>query len=347
MPSANVQAVAGNFAASAPMTQEDLPRWKLGWDRGHAEVFATGAALHNLVFTLDDGSFCQPLAEAPWVDDAALATGGAIPDHLKLLGGEWPCVPFGTTAVDPHHHGYGSDNAWHVTSRSEGAIDLAIDYPEDHPITRLERRVAGVPGETVINLDLTVIARADCVLPVGLHPIFRLPDAGKRMHLAASGFSRGHAFPQVFEPGVSRLAVGARFAALDAVPLAGGGSADLSSPPADLREEIVLLESTNGGVHISYPDDGYAAHLEWSGEHFPSLVLWLSDRGRSALPWSNRFRGIGIEPVAAFFDNTALAAYAPEGVALGRRFSAGQRWTTRYRISASRLDAGQTEGMAQ
>ncbi len=345
MSSAKMQAFAADSAASAPALERRPRRWQLAWDRGHAEIFATGAALHNLVFAFDDGSSCRPLAEAPWIGDATLAKDDRVSAHLKLLGGEWPCVPLGTTTVDPHHHGYGTDNAWHVTGEGMGAIELAVDYPQDHPVARLERRISGVRGETAIDLELTVVARKGCMLPVGLHPIFRLPEAGKRMRLAA-GFARGHTFPGVFEPGVSRFAAGTEFAALDAVPLATGGSADLSGPPAELREEIVFLEGIDGGVALSYPDDGYTVRLEWNSADFPSLVLWLSDRGRSAAPWSNRFRGIGIEPVAAFFDNTDLAAWAPAGVALGRQFFAGERWTTNYRISASRLDAGQTEGTA-
>jgi galactose mutarotase-like enzyme len=333
---------AASFAA-----REGIARWHIGWNRGHAEIFPTGAALHNLVFTFEDGSLCRPLAEAPWIDEAAVAANEGVPAHLALLGGEWPCVPFGTTTADACHHGFGTDNAWHLTRQSEGAAEFAIDYPEDHPIARLERRVAGVEGSTAIDLALTVAVRKDCFLPVGLHPIFRLPDRGQRMRLAVDGFCRGHTFPRIFEPGVSRLAVGAQFASIDAVPLAEGGSADLSRPPANLHEEIVLLEGVNGGITLEYPDDGYAVRLVWDDSDFSSLVVWLSDCGRSSAPWSNRFRGIGIEPVAAFFDDDSLAAHAPFGYVLGRAFSAGQRWTTRYRISALRLDKEQVEGKAK
>ncbi|GLS31288.1 hypothetical protein SAMN04488498_11869 [Mesorhizobium albiziae] len=343
MPSPGVQAVAAEVRAGAKRD----PRWRLGWDRGHAEIFATGAALHNLVFTFDDGSSFRPLAEAPWIDAPELTTQDHIPNHLKSLGGEWPCVPFGSTDIDPDHHGFGADNPWHVTAEAAGAIELAIDYPQDHPVARLERRIRGVAGRTAVDLELTVVTREDCLLPVGLHPIFRLPDAGKRMHFSVDGFSRGHTFPGVFEPHVSRLAAGREFGSLDAVPLAGGGSADLSQPPSDLREEIVLIESANGGMALGYPDDGFAVRLEWNRRDFPALVMWLSDRGRSTPPWSNRFRGVGIEPVNGFFDGTALAGHAPAGLALGKRFSAGERWTTHYRISASRIDAGQSQGKAR
>ncbi len=343
MLSPGAQAVAAEVRAGARRDR----RWRFAWDRGHAEIFATGAALHDLVFAFDDGFSFRPLAEAPWIDAPELATQDRIPNHLKSLGGEWPCVPFGSTDVDRHHHGHGADNAWHVTSEAADTIELAIDYPQGHPVARLERRIRGIAGRTAIDLELTVVTRKDCLLPVGLHPIFRLPDAGKRMRFSVDGFSRGHTFPGMFEPGVSRLAAGREFGSLDAVPLAGGGSADLSQPPADLREEIVLLEGANGGVSLGYPDEGFTVRLEWNRRDFPALVMWLSDRGRSAPPWSSLFQGIGIEPVNGFFDNTALAGHASAGLALGRRFRAGERWTTHYRISASRIDAGQTRENAR
>ena len=256
-------------------------------------------------------------------------------------------MPFGSTDVDRHHHGHGADNAWHVTSEAAGAIELAIDYPQGHPVARLERRIRGMAGRTAIDLELTVVTRKDCLLPVGLHPIFRLPDAGKRMRFSVTGSRAAIRFPACSSPACRALQRAGNSVRLDAVPLAGGGSADLSQPPADLREEIVLLEGANGGVSLGYPDEGFTVRLEWNRRDFPALVMWLSDRGRSTPPWSSLFQGIGIEPVNGFFDNTALAGHASAGLALGRRFRAGERWTTHYRISASRIDAGQTRENAR
>ncbi len=315
--------------------------WELAWDRGRADISAVGASLHNLVFTLDDGSSVQPLAEAPWRGDPSIAADPAIPAHLRLLGGEWPCVPFGTTETDPCHHGFGADNPWQVVERTSEMVMLGIDYPEGHPIARLERRITGVRDAASIELELSVLARRDCHLPVGHHPIFRLPQAGHRMHLDPGGFGAGHTFPRTFEKEVSRLAINGRFASLRGVPLAAGGTADLSRPPAGLREEILLLMDVAGDVRLSYPDDGHAVHFGWNASDLPSLVIWLSDCGRSSAPWRKRFRGIGIEPVAAFFDNTALLASAPRTCVSGVDFSVGKRWTTRYRISVASLPQDQ------
>lgn len=321
--------------------------WQISWDRGQAKVLAVGASVHDLVFRLDDGLTVEPLAEAPWIGDPSAMADAAIPAHLRQLGGEWPCVPFGTTAIDPQHHGFGTDNEWYVTERSEGVIALAIDYPQAHPISRLERRLTGVAGEAAIDIELTVQARADCALPVGLHPIFRLAGEGRRMRLDPGSFARGHTFPKIFEPGVSQAKTAAEFGSLDAVPLTGEGASSISLPPSGLREEIFQIADASGSVRLDYPDDGYQARLDWNIDDFPSLVIWLSDRGRTAFPWSGRFRGIGIEPVNGFFDDTGLAPHAPQNLSLGRRFRAGEKWSTQYRISASSLASRQHEGPAE
>jgi galactose mutarotase-like enzyme len=337
--SLDTQHTVGDILVGQPL------HWSFSWDRGQADIHATGAALRNLVLELDDGSTIRPLAEAPWIGDPAVATDKEIAAHLRQLGGEWPCVPFGTTIIDPHHHGYCTDNDWHVTSQGVGTISLAIDYPATHPIARLERRISGVPGTAAIDMELAVEVRRTCKLPLGLHPIFRLPDKG-RLQLDPGAFSRGLTFPKVFEPGVSRLKLGAEFRSLDTVPLARGGAADLSELPADLREEIIQLEAVAGSVGLFYPDGGHTVRLDWNPVDFPSLVLWLSDCGREAAPWSKRFRGIGVEPVNGYFDDASLSSHAPAGVSVGRRFTSGERWSTRYSISASRFDGGQDKGKA-
>lgn len=339
-----MSAISSKARANATQAASEGSCWPISWDRGQARVFAVGAALHDLVFRLDDGLTVAPLAEAPWIGEPSVMTDAAVPAHLRQLGGEWPCVPFGTTAIDPRHHGFGTDNSWHVAELSEGVIALAIDYPQVHPVKRLERRLAGVPGEPAIDIELMVEARADCVLPVGLHPIFRLAGEGRRLQLDPGPFARGRTFPKVFEPGVSQVKPAVEFSSLDAVLLAGGGTASVSHPPSGLREEIFQIADASGSVRLDYAEDGYQARLDWNTDDFPSLVIWLSDRGRSAFPWSNRFRGIGIEPVNGFFDDISLALHAPQNLSLGRRFAAGEKWSTQYRISASSLVSLQHEG---
>ncbi len=300
----------------------------LAWSHGRLEVWALGAAVHRLEFLPGGGAIVAPLAEAPWQDDSTMAAEAAIPAHLRQLGGEWPCVPFGRSAADPVAHGYGTDNRWRHLGTEGGRSTWEIVYPADRPVERLRREIVPVHGHAAVDFTLTVAARRDCLLPVGLHPILQLPETGRRMTVeGVHGF--GEVFPAVFEPGVSRLRPGARFAGTGALPLAEGGEIALDALAAQRTEEAFQLFGVDGDLRIACPDDGYAVRLEWDARDFPTCLFWLSAGGRSAKPWGGRFRGIGVEPLDARFEPQGDGA----AIGGGRRFRAGEVWTTRYRIS--------------
>jgi hypothetical protein len=145
----------------------------LVWDRGRAQIWPLSAAIHHLRLTLDDGREVAPLAEAPWHDDAETTGDASIPAHLRHLGGEWPCVPFGRTDTDPVVHGFGTDNMWRLVRAEAASAEWEIAYPASHPIERLNRTVTGVPGRAAVEFRLSVLPRRDCTLPVGLHPILK------------------------------------------------------------------------------------------------------------------------------------------------------------------------------
>jgi hypothetical protein len=301
----------------------------LVWSHGRGEIWPLGATLHRLELRMPDGRLVRPLAEAPWHDDPAITDDATIPAHLRHLGGEWPCVPFGRGPADPVAHGYGTDNAWRLLRGGRDESVWEIVYPADRPVERLRRDVMGVHGNAAVDFQLTVVARRDCTLPVGLHPILRLPEPGGRI-VVEGAHSHGETFPVVFEPGVSRLAKAARFTGADALPLAAGGTETLSELTGSATEEAFQLFGVDGQLRVVYPDDGYAVRLAWEPRDFPTCLFWLSAGGRTASPWGGRFRGLGVEPLDARFEPTGTAS----AIAGGRRFRAGEVWTTRYRISA-------------
>lgn len=306
------------------------PKRPLSWSHGSAEVWALSGAIHHLEFWLPDGSAVAPLAEAPWHDDDATTRDGAIPAHLRFLGGEWPCVPFGRTDADPVVHGFGTDNLWRFGEGGEG-VALSIDYPEDHPIARLRRTVRGVPGEARVEFTLAVTARRDCVLPVGLHPILALGTPGEAVRVEGA-FSHGETFPVVFEPGVSRLRPAARFETPDLLPLAEGGTVSFGDLLKATTEEAFQMFGTDGTLRIVYPRSGHAVRLDWNAEDYPACLFWVSTGGRTAKPWNGRFRGFGVEPLNAHF----VGKDGQGAIAGGRAFAAGETWTTRYFLGVER-----------
>jgi hypothetical protein len=122
----------------------------------------------------------------------------------------------------------------------------------------------------------------------------------------------------------------ARFAALDRIPGRHGGTTDLASvPPGGRVEDVVLMACMHGSVRAHFRDEGCALVVDWSREHLPHCLLWLHDRALDEPPWGGRFRGLGLEPMAACFDGPwALSAgdnpLAREGLRTGLDIEPGR-----------------------
>ncbi len=313
-----------------------MDRWNLAWDGGRCTVFSLGGAVHDLALETGSGTGgFRPLAEAPWRAEAPDARTAGWPAHLATLGGEWPCVPFGTTAHDRDHHGHGANAHWRAVRARRGELELDIRYPPEHPVAGLRRTVRGRPGMAALDLSLVIQARRRLRLPVGLHPIFAWSDD---MRILPGGFGHGETFPRPFEPGVSRLQPGARFAMGEPVALADGGKLDVLGAPSALREDLVQLFDCQGPITLIYPAAGIAVTLDWDRAALPHCLLWFSNRGRRAPPWNRRFRGLGVEPVNALFDDDRLLP--PAGARRGLLLDPDQPLSLSYSITLRDHPAG-------
>jgi len=281
---------------------------RLNWAHGSATVLSTAAMLAECEFLLPDGAFA-PFARAPWigtVDDPAIS------GHLRHLGGDFVCLPFGgrrsvadappdwaplLTGTDAALvHGPAADSDWTVTGATATAITLSLDYPADSPVLRIARRVAARPDAAALDFTLWIWAREPAAISVGLHPILRLPARPGRLLLRAD-FAFG-----LVHPGQSPAGQPQEFAELSAVPRSHG-PVDMShlplSPATDLN---VQLCGMRGPVTAQYLDEGAAVTLDWDRGLLPSLQIWHTDGGIKPAPWHGRYRGLGIEPVASAFD---------------------------------------------
>jgi hypothetical protein len=327
-------------------------RHAIAWAHGMASVQALGGMLGPVTFLLPDGRQVSSLHVAPWFDDPGRTT---QPPILQELRGEWPCVPFGsdTPRALPDGwsatgetfdgagvpHGHSSNTEWVFTNVDAQSITLTCDYPDTHPIRRLTRTIAADPQAPALNFTLTVEARRPCRLPIGLHPTLRLPITGTA-RLYPPTFREGRVFPLDVEPGQGLLQPGAIFAELDAVPNRTGTTRSLADLPLpENTEELVQLCGVTGGFRLNHPE-GWTVTLDWDTEHFPSLLLWISNRGRSYAPWNTRHVALGVEPVSAAFDLGPAVSTAPnpisaKGIATSRAFDPEQPFTTRYRIGVA------------
>lgn len=324
-------------------------RRAIAWAHGMASVQSLGGMLGPVTFLLPDGRQVSPLHVAPWFDDPAR---DAQPPILRELRGEWPCVPFGTDGPralpegwsdkgDTFDgadvaHGYSANAEWVFAPSDATSIVLTCDYPEAHPIRRLTRTITADPTAPALHMTLTVEALRRCRLPIGLHPTLRLPATGTA-RLDPPGFREGRVFPLDVEPGQGILQPGAIFAGLEAVPCREGGTLSLALLPlARNTEELVQLCGVTGGFRLRHPG-GWTVTLDWNTGHFPSLLLWISNRGRAQAPWNGRHVALGVEPVCAAFDLGPAVSSAPNPIGAGgtptvRAFDPDQPFTTHYRI---------------
>ncbi|MFN0114261.1 MAG: hypothetical protein ACKVPY_06245 [Paracoccaceae bacterium] len=276
-----------------------------------ARVWPTGAMLAGAMFRLPDGRRVRPLATLPWAFDAAL------PGHMRRLGGEFFCLPFGGAGLDGAAetgwagfvgrpgdaplHGPAANADWTVEEAAPDRAHLSLDLPEPFPVARIDRWLRLAPETARIDVRVRLTARADTEIPAGFHPILALPGTGS-LRLDA-GFAEGFTYPGAI-PGARMLAKAGRgFARLSAVPGADGGAVDFSAPPLRRgHEDVLLLASMTGPVSVDRPGRGYRLTIDWDRAALPHAMLWLHDRGLAGPPWSGRFRGLGIEPVASAFD---------------------------------------------
>ena len=287
------------------------------WDHGEAEVQLLGGMLGPVRFRLEDGRVVQPLAVAPWCNDAC-AEHDALPGLTKRLRGEWPCVPFGapqspkglpeewrTDSLNPvgsEYHGFSSNHPWRVASEEVGAITIASDYPEDHPVRKLTRSIAGSPDKPSLTISLTIEARRAVEVPIALHPVFRLPATPGSALLELGTYDFGRVYPLPVEPGRNLLVPDAAFISIRQIP-ARPGHVGLDRLPLEFDiEEVVQICGVSGRATLTNAEEGYRAHLGFDPEIFPSLILWISNRGRMSYPWNGRFVALGIEPARSAFD---------------------------------------------
>lgn len=333
----------------------------LAWRHGVVSVEAPGAMIGPTAFILPDGRQVSPFHIAPWHDDAAVRAEGGM---LAGLRGEWPCVPFGypfpsgdypeawpgeieAGAEVEHAHGFCSNTDWRFGPREDDRITLAIDYPEDHAVRRLIREIRPDPDAPALDIALTVEMRRASCEPLALHGCFALPRMTGAARIEPGGFRIGRTHPAIVEPEAPIFAQNRSFATLDAVPGRAGDKIDATRLPfAANGEDLLQLDGIEGPVSLANRHAGYRMTFDWDRAVLPSLLLWYSNRGRSAAPWHNRHLCIGIEPVCSPFgmspdmaraDNPIAADGTPTCVPL----SPDAPLTIRYRIAVSQIEADQ------
>ncbi len=267
-------------------------------------VTARGGHLAPAIFHLP-GREVSPYSLSPW-EPGEFSDQPAL---LSVLRGDFFCLPFGPQADGPPH-GAPANHEWAVVSKSERTLHLALDAADSG--ARLEKIVSVKAGHHAIYYEHR-ISGLEGDFSYGNHPILDLsglPESAGRV--STSAIRWGSVYPGVFSDparGETQALLGsAAFSDLREVPLAAGGTTDLSRYPARAGcEDLVML--VNEAATADQPFAWSAVVMDgfvWFGlknpADFPATLFWLSNGGRSGPPWNSRHRGrIGIEEVCSYF----------------------------------------------
>lgn len=289
----------------------------------------------------------EPFYVAPW-------DGFPADPLLDRLRGDFLCVPFGSTPAGelpagwaspgprPGEcaHGYSANADWEVAALTEESVMLTLRYPAGDPVERVTRTVTCL--DDGLEFEGRIMAREAADLPIGVHPTFRLPDRpyGATLRLPAGAFLASPPLPT--EP-LARILPGSIFHDPTAAP-AVDGAADITELPwANANEDLLLLADVEEGrVELLNHDEGYRVAVTWDHRLLRHLMLWISNFGRDADPWSGRNRALGLEPITGAFDYGAAVSAAPNplaarGAATTVHVEPGQEVVLRHRVTVGRL----------
>lgn len=310
-------------------------------------VTARGGHLAPVVFHLP-GRDVSPYALAPWVP----AEFPEVPPLLSVLRGDFLCLPFGGQASGPPH-GEVANAVWSLLEQSEDSLRLAMETTDSG--ARVEKILGIRPGQHAVYAEHR-ISDLEGNWSYGNHPVLDLSGLPEGVgRLTVSPFRWASVFPGAFSnpaDGESQaLAEGARFADLREVPLAAGGSTDLTRYPARAgNDDLVMMvnEAATPEQPFAWSAvvmDGYVWFALKNVADFPATMFWLSNGGRSAAPWNGRHLGrLGVEEVCSYFANgvdlSRQDLLAAEKIPTTRRFSKDETVSLKTIQAVAAVDPG-------
>ena len=294
-----------------------------------------GGMIRKLVISRE-GRQIEPLHAAPWLDECEVQNDESMPPHLRALAGDFFCAPFGLNDVEPAPmHGWPANGFWKPVEQRRLSGGSSACFVLDRPVlgARLEKTLTLRDGHPFVYQSHVFIGGSGTITAAH-HAMTRMPRGG-RLSFSPKAYAATPPVPLEPDPANGRftLLYPAQTADLGAVPLAGGGTADIRDyPVADQSEDFIMLVEAPGSRL------GWAAALR-RGSHdlvlslkdpavLPLTLLWMSNGGRDYPPWNGRHTGVlGMEEArcysslghaASVADNPLRQSGIPTSFELGR-----------------------------
>lgn len=328
-------------------TIHGAPSFQLTSDCVDLHVTQTAGMLAPVTFKLGDQEF-SPYALAPW---EPTDLDPELPRLLSYLRGDFLCFPFGPQD-DAAPHGATANDEWALKEQADNHLTLSIN-PADvggevekhyslkagHSAIYCEHRISGVTGQW----------------SYGNHPILDFsklePGTGR---VSVSPFRWASVNPGLFSDPLNReyqaLKPGAEFSDLTEVPLANGGTTDLTRyPDRQGHEDLIMLTSqpASGAQPFAWTACVLGDFVWFSLKdpaEFPSTLFWISNGGRHGAPWNgSHFGRLGLEEVCSHFADNVTSSredkLAGQGIPTTRTFSPDETVSLRIVQAAAAVSA--------
>ncbi len=291
---------------------------KIIWKGGEIIIDTLGCKMVP-TFNLNNKKI-KPLHEPAWLDDATQEF-NSLPGILQNLKGEFPCVPFGINSPveelveewklsyseEPYiinePHGFSANKNWELIDLQSHHAEFQIYYPEKDLVNFLRRKISvSDDNPNKISCALQINVKEDCELPIGLHPMLKIPNKFDKVKIKPGTFKFGLTYPGLVLRDKTLGAIGQEFSSLDNVKGYKVDSIDLSRPPFKGNyEDLFQLCGVDGNVTIENFEDNYQLNFQWDTSHFNSVLMWVSNKGRTEYPWESKHITIGFEPITSAF----------------------------------------------
>jgi hypothetical protein len=291
--------------------KQGQPSWRVTNAAVEAFVTETGGHLGPVTFKVGAKKI-QPFSVAPWAEEK---TGSKLLSILKVLRGDFFCLPFGGNAAkfrgEQHPvHGETANGRWRLEFAAASTLHLSLKTKIR--AGRVDKHIFLRPGQTAVY-QRHIINGMSGPMSLGHHAMLKFPDSGGLV--ATSRFVHGEVAPvpqeQPAAGGYSCLKVGGKFRSLTKVPLADGGFTDLTVYPAHRGfEDFVMLVSdlrqAFAWTAVTFPDEGYVWFALKDPRVLRETLFWLSNGGRHYAPWNGRHINVlGLEEVTAYWGGLA------------------------------------------
>lgn len=332
----------------------------LKWSGGEINISSMGCMMVPK-FKLDN-NYINPLHSAEWINDKSQEYNN-LPGILKQLSGDFPCVPFGINSPveqlssewincyseEPYivnePHGYAANNDWEPIEISKLRVKFKIIYPQDDNVDYLIRTIEVNDDEIhTIKCSLEVSVKKDCTLPIGFHPMIKIPSEKNKIKIIPGNFKFGLTYPGLVLPGKTLGAIGKEFTTIEKVPGFKGNDIDISQPPFEGNyEDLFQLCGIDGSMAVENYKDNFRLKYTWNPDHFSSVLMWLSNKGREEYPWNSKHVSFGLEPITSTFGLSTHISNNPanpihsRGVPTSLKFFKNEQWKTEYFFSIDKI----------